>query len=215
MKLILLILLLIFAGPLLRFALALLMRAGLTRLLAPWVGRLALSGQPDEITLAPVAGAPWREEPESAALFAPLLARGFAPAGSFTIVEFGGMPVHFLVHEEQGFVAALYAHPAAGLTLDIATKFVDGESYTVSNATRGGELDPRPGHPVIRMPKASAFALLTRALRERPDKARVSVPPAGAAELFADAYADGIAWRKRRGVNAREVAAVARAGGAS
>jgi len=215
MKIAPLILLALVAGPLLRLLLWLLMRAGLRRILAPWIGKVALERQPDRITLAPVAGTPWREDPESAALFDPLLARGFTPAGSFTIGEFGGMPVNFLVHEAHALVAALYAHPQAGLTLDVATKFTDGESYTVSNAIRGGELDPRPGHPVIRMPRASAVALLARALRERPDKPRVPVPPAGAAGLFADAYAEGIAWRKRRGVRVHEVAAVARAGGAS
>ena len=54
--------------PLLRLLAALLMRAGLARILAPWVGKLALAGQPDQITLAPMDGEPWRSEPVSAAL---------------------------------------------------------------------------------------------------------------------------------------------------
>jgi hypothetical protein len=37
----------------------------------------------------------------------------------------------------------------------------------------------------------------------------VTVTPETASKIFADAYADSIAWRKTRGVSAHEVAKVA------
>ncbi|MGH3055669.1 MAG: hypothetical protein ACRDL7_11900, partial [Gaiellaceae bacterium] len=70
-------------------------------------------------------------------------------------------------------------------------------------------LSPQPGYTTVHAPGLDAGALLHRALQERPSKPTVSVSSASAVKMFEEGYADQIAWRKKKGVSAKEVVRVA------
>lgn len=179
------------------------------RLFLRGIGKAALAGQADQITLAPAPGQDWAAKPAVAALLTPLLSRGFSKAGSFTIPEMKNMAVHFLTNERDGVSAALYEYPAIGNKLDLFTRFTDGGSFTATATTRGAGLNPRPGHDTIRQPGADALTLLGRLLRERPQKDFERLASAALPARFAEAFAESMAWRKAQGISAKEVAKTA------
>ncbi len=166
------------------------------------VGRKAMSGQPDFISLQ--AGAsPARPEAKSA--IESLERRGFVRAGDFAIPEMQGLPVHFLVKEEESAIAVVYEHPEVGVWCDLVSRYADGSSITVTNAPVGGGLDPRPDHDSMRAPGLTPGALHIRLIRERPQRPLRTVTAAALPSVFTDAYREEIAWRKGRGLSATEV----------
>jgi hypothetical protein len=180
----------------------------LLRRLARAIGARSLAAQPDRITLEPVASPEWRDAGAASACTATLRALGFRDAGTFRVAEMPGVIVRLLTHEGEAFHAAVCEHPAAGGWLDIVTLHADGSSATFSTAPATG-LDPRDGDTRVNAPGTDPSALLARARTERPRRERVAHRADGAAADFARAYAEETAWRKRRGIGAREVGEVA------
>jgi len=101
-------------------------------------------------------------------------------------------------------------HPQVGVWTDIFCRYADGRRVTFCNASRGGGLDQQPGHTLVRKPGLTTAALYLAFQRERPAGAPVPVAGADVAGIFADAYVEEMAWRKNRGVSARELRDVAR-----
>ena len=166
------------------------------------LGRKAMRGQPDSITLMP-GGSPGRPEARSA--LESLERRGFRPAGSFVIPEMQNLPVHFLAKEEESAIAVVYEHPKVGVWCDLVSRYVDGSTITVTNAKMGGGLESRPEHVTIRTPGLTPAALHIRLLRDRPAKPLRTVRAEEIPGVFAQAYAQETAWRKGRGLSADEV----------
>lgn len=166
------------------------------------VGRRALAAQPDRITLLAVRGAPTAGAGSILAALAPL---GFEDAGRFLVKEMAPLSVTFMVLPSESIIAVVYEHPQAGVWCDLASRFLDESSLTVSTAPLGGGLDQRPGHPVIRMPGAAPSILLDRFRTARAAEAAKPVAAAAVPEFFAEAYAESIAWRKSRGISEEEV----------
>jgi hypothetical protein len=109
----------------------------------------------------------------------------------------------------DGAIAVACEHPAAGFWADFVEKYPDDTSITVTSASRGHELDHRPGHDKVYLKGVDVAALHDRFLAERRPKAPVVVTAGEFVRVFEQAYADEIAWRKDRGVTAGEVARVA------
>jgi hypothetical protein len=167
------------------------------------IGKVALAQQPDRITMMPGSSGPAR--PEAKAALDTFRRRGFTPAGSFSIPEMQGLPVHLLVRPEESVVAVVYEHPKAGVWCDLVSRFEDGTSFTITNAKMGGGLEPRPGHTTVRAPGLTPAALHIRLLRERPRASLVTVAAADAPRVFENAYAEETAWRKNKGLSTQEV----------
>jgi hypothetical protein len=172
------------------------------------IGEHALSQQPDRITMTSAGVNAWKHPATSVTLARALEQNDFESAGVYTVAEMPGLAVQLLAHRAESWLAAVYEHPKAGNWVDIATRFADGTSCTFSSLPPTG-LDPRPGHPVVNLPGAAPATLLVRARAERKRGVMVTVTPETASKLFADAYADSIAWRKTRGVGTHEVVKVA------
>lgn len=166
------------------------------------VGRRTISKQPDTITLDPSSRVP---SPPAQAILDGLRTAGFDDAGGFVVRELALLPVHFMVKPSDTVTAAVYEHRVAGVWYDLYTHFEDGTSLTYSTARLGGGLDPRPGHPVVRLPGLAPTALLARFLAARPAGAMKPVSAAAAPDAFVRAYAESAAWRKQHGVSADEV----------
>ncbi len=166
------------------------------------VGRRALARQPDRITLLPTPRLP---SIQARSLLDALKSAGFEDAGGFMVKEMGMLPVHFMVRASDTVTAAVYEHPAAGIWYDLYTHYLDGTSVTFSTARLGGGLDPRPGHPVERLPGLGPADLLKRFLAARSSGPMKPVSLQGVPEAFAAAYTESVAWRKQRGISAEEV----------
>lgn len=166
------------------------------------VGRASVASQPDHLTLRPATDAP---VPKAKSLAEAIRVRGFTEGGRFTIAEMPGVRVRFLVREEDSIVAVVYEHEKVGVWCDMNTGYLDGTSYTLTNTTAGGGLNDRPGHPIVRVPGLTPAAQHMRIVKDRPAGAMISVSAEEAPDYFANAYAEGIAWRKNAGITVREV----------
>lgn len=171
------------------------------------IGKAALAAQPDTIT--PMESTAGPAHPDARSALESLVRRGFEVVGSYVIPEMAGLPVHFLTRTEECVIAVVYEHPKVGVWTDLATRYLDGTTFTITNAPMGGGLEPRPGHEKLRVAGLTTAALHIRLLRDRPRKTPVEVRPSDVARVFADAYAEEMAWRKGRGVSTAEVRAVA------
>jgi hypothetical protein len=166
------------------------------------IGRKVLDQQPDRITLSLRPAPPGAE---AGTVVQALSKVGYQRAGSYSVAEMGGLPIHFLVKPSDSAVAAVYEHPKAGVWFDLFTRYQDGTSFTFNNARMGGKLEQRPGHPTVRVPGIDPATAHARFLRERTSAAMRSFQPAEVPQMFADAYAESIAWRKQHGISAAEV----------
>jgi hypothetical protein len=171
------------------------------------IGQQAMDKQPDTIHLSPLAAPAWRNPAEVERMCGPLLARGFKDIGIFTIPEMPGLQLQFLTRLSDSVYAVVYDHPKAGVWLNLVSRFQDGGSVTFStNKDRG--VETRPGKLIVYAPGASPEVLLQRILAERSNKPLVNVAADGVLKMFEEAYAEDIAWRKKRGPSATEVAKV-------
>ena len=169
------------------------------------VGQRALARQPDRITMTIRPNPPGAEARK---ILEGLTGKGFLPAGSFAVAEMDGLPIHFMVKPAESAVAAVYEHPKAGVWCDLFTRYQDGTSFTFATSRMGGGLEQRPGHPVVRAAELDPAAAHARFLQERPAGAMKSFTAVEVPRMFADAYAESIAWRKQRGISGAEVAKV-------
>jgi len=171
------------------------------------IGKIALSQQPDTLTLEPLSGGTTKPEAKSA--IDSFQRRGFQNAGSFAITEMKNMPVHFLAKPDEHAIAVVYEHPQAGVWCDIVCRYQDGRSFTISNARMGGGLERQPGHEMVRAPGLTPAALHLRFQRERMAGSFVSIAPAEIPNVFRQAYEQETAWRKSKGLSQAEVKAAA------
>ena len=80
-------------------------------------------------------------------------------------------------------------------------------------ADRG--LEQRPGHPIVHQPGGTADVLYQWAKAERPKGALKPLSASGIVSEFEKAYADGLAWRRQKGISSQEVAKVIKTRGAA
>jgi hypothetical protein len=122
--------------------------------------------------------------------------------------------LHALSKVDDFAYAVVYEHDAAGVWIDIVTRYADGTSITYSTARKGGELDQRPGHSCTRDPEASPSVLYQRFLAERPQRPMAAVTAEDFVQRFEQAYADSMDWRNARGgPTEEEIRAIAEASG--
>lgn len=173
--------------------------------LGPAIARRALAALPDQIHLVPAPESAWSKPEKRDRWTDELGPLGFPPAGDFLVGEMPGVRLRLFANEAESTYAVAYEHPQAGSWIEFACRFTDGTSCTWSNRRKTG-LDPRPGHPVHYVPKATPAALWKSVQRERPAKPAQPAAPGAAAGDFERAYAESIAWRKGAGITRAEVA---------
>lgn len=179
------------------------------RIIASAIGADALAEQPDRIHLSRCETEPWADPESLGRLAEPLERAGFEDAGIFAVDEMPGLHVRLLAHRRESLYAALYEHPQAGTWADIVARYEDGGELTFTTSQPTG-LDDRPGHRTVNAPGFSTDALLARARSEMPRRPLTMVRPDEAPAVFEESYADSMAWRKGKGISAREVGEVAR-----
>jgi hypothetical protein len=199
----------VFALVLGYFLLRALVAGAVVRILLSAVGADALALAPDRIHLTRLEAEPWTDPAALGQLAAPLERAGFEDAGIFAVDEMPGLHVRLLAHRRESLYAALYEHPQAGRWADLVARYEDGEEVTFTTSQPTG-LDERPGHRSVYAPGSSTDALLARARTELPRRPLVMVRPDEAPAVFEESYAESTAWRKGKGISAREVGEVAK-----
>src|SRR5262249_49242220 len=168
------------------------------------IGAEALAKQPDQIHLERSGPQTWTTPAKPRAIAGALTARGFLDVGVFAVPEMPGLLVQLLANSRDGFYAAIYEHPVAGVWLDLFSRFEDGTSVTFSTA-RPTALKPRPGHPTLNLPGLEPNAVLEKALVQRPPRRIQPVSVSQAVGLFERSYAESIAYRRQTGISTGEV----------
>jgi hypothetical protein len=168
------------------------------------IGAQALAQQPDRIRLVRALPSVWRKGDGARHVVEKLMSQGFADAGVHTIVEMPGVVVQLLAHSRDGWYAAIYEHPQAGIWFDLVARFTDGTSVTFSTS-HPTALRPRPGHLSVNLPGLEPEAVFERATAQRPRRPCQPVSVADAVGVFEQGYADSMAYRKQVGISTSEV----------
>jgi len=201
---------LIFAGALVALAL---IRSLIPLLLARVFGRAigshAIARQPDQIHLHHQGPSVWADPRAVLPLSGPLLQRGFQDAGVYRVRELPDVTLQLAVKSDESMMAVIYEHAAVGHWVEIACRYRDGGSFTMSSSRPTG-LAPRPNHIVVHAPGLDSAALYDRARAERPHRHLESVSTFNVSRMFEQAWAESIAYRKNTGISADEVANVAK-----
>jgi hypothetical protein len=165
-----------------------------------WAQKMSAGSVPPErITLTPVAQVEW-SDPERARTRAAELGRlGFKPIGLFLIPEMPEIKLLALHNSFERLYGIVYEHPRVGVWIDLAGRYEDGGSLTVTDSSRAGVLDKPEGHVSIAMPGEPTARLFERLRAERLPKQMLPTSPAEFVARFTGAYADEMAWRKQRG----------------
>jgi hypothetical protein len=201
---------LIFAGALVALALVrTLIPLLVARVFGRAIGSHAIAKQPDQIHLHHQGEVAWNDPRSVFPLSGPLLQRGFQDAGVYRIRELPDVTLQLLVKSNEDLMAIIYEHAAVGHWVEIACRYRDGGSFTISNSRPTG-LAPRPNHIVVHAPGLESAALYDRARAERPHRPLESVSTFNISKMFEEAWAESIAYRKQTGISADEVANVAR-----
>ena len=214
MRLVLQILGVVFVLLLLAVVLVILVIRQKLRGLASDLSDMVSAAPPLRITLLPADQPSWEDQAAVRRYADPLPHFGFVDAGHFLVEETPGLELLAFVQPEHDICAVVYEHPAAGVILDMVTRYADGTAITYTTTLQGGELRERPGHPKVRLPEADSEQLYRRMLADRPQGETVPVAPEEFAQVFEQAYADEMDWRlSLGGASEDEILAIAGSSG--
>src|SRR5438128_7288266 len=113
-----------------------------SRLILKQVGRKALAKVPQTAKLIPTENPNWQNRALIDNQTAPLAFRGFEDVGSFQVAGMPGVLLKILFHQTTNVAAHVYDHPKAGTWTEIATRYTDGRSITISDLPNTGVTAP-------------------------------------------------------------------------
>jgi hypothetical protein len=113
----------------------------------------------------------------------------------------------FLLKKPDDVYAVVYEHPKAGVWLNLVILYENGASMTLTTTADRG-LEKRPGHPTLHAPGASAEKLYTITKELVNEPKRKMLTSTSIVTEFERAWAEGVQWRKSRGVSATEAVSV-------
>ena len=174
------------------------------------VGRKALAKVPQTAKLIKTDAPNWQNRALIDNQTSPLKFRGFEDVGSYQVASMPGVLLKILFHQATNVAAHVYEHPKAGTWTEMATRYTDGRSVTISDLPDTGVAAP-PWVKTLRVlrgtPTDQMFAQHTN---ERDKSGIKSLAPADTVREFEDGYARYMQWKQGTGISAEEVARVAK-----
>jgi hypothetical protein len=158
---------------------------------------------PNEIHLIPATMIMWKDEDKWRAAYNALETRGFRHAGNYRVQEIG-VDVQFLINDQHCALACVYNHPAAGVFMDIVTRYEDGSSVTFANRGASG-LDQHPQLQNRFLGEITPNALIDKAFSERPPSPMCPIREEDIVPDFCRVWKEYKEWRNKRGTSAEEV----------
>jgi len=184
-----------------------------SRLVLKQVGRKALAKVPETAKLIPTESPNWQNRAVIDGQTSPLKFRGFEDVGSYQVASMPGVLLKILFHQATNVAAHVYEHPRAGSWTEIATRYTDGRSVTISDLPDKGVSAP-PWVKTSRVPHGTATDLMFQQHSTERDKNGIkTLAPADTVREFEDVYARYMQWKKTTGISADEVARVAKKAG--
>ncbi|MGE5113458.1 MAG: hypothetical protein ACM3JB_21550 [Acidobacteriaceae bacterium] len=167
------------------------------------VARRAGDRVPDEIHMEPATMVLWKDQDKWREAYNRLEERGFRHAGNYRVVEIG-VDVQFLINDQERALACIYNHPAAGVFMDIVTRYEDGSCVTFANRAASG-LDQHPQLQNRFLGDVSPAELIERTLADRPQKPMREICEKELVPDFCRVWKEYKEWRNKRGTTAEEV----------
>jgi hypothetical protein len=167
------------------------------------VAKRAGNRVPNEIHLEPATMIMWKDEDKWREAYNALESRGFRHAGNYRVPEIG-VDVQFLLSDQDRAMSCIYNHPAAGVFMDIVTRYDDGTSVTFANRAASG-LDQHPQLQNRFLGEIPPAELIERALHERPQQPMRVIREEDIVPDFCRVWKEYKEWRNKRGTTAEEV----------
>jgi hypothetical protein len=181
-----------------------------SRLILKQVGRKALARIPTTAKLIPTENPNWQNRALIDNQTSPLKFRGFEDVGSFQVASMPGVLLKILFHQATSVAAHVYEHPKAGTWTEIATRYTDGRSITISDLPNTGVTAP-PWVKTSRVVRGTATdQMFAQHTNERDKNGIKTLAPADTVREFEDVYARYMQWKQETGISAEEVARVAK-----
>jgi hypothetical protein len=158
---------------------------------------------PNEIHLVPSTMIMWRDEDRWREAYNALEGHGFRHIGNYRVQEIG-VDVQFLISEKDCALACVYNHPAAGVFMDIVTRYEDGASVTFANRAASG-LDQHPQLRNCFLGDIPPSDLIEKTFAERPKHPMRTIREADIVPDFCRVWKEYKEWRNKRGTTAEEV----------
>ncbi len=174
------------------------------------IGKKAVAAQPDRITLGLISSPDWQDA-SVGQIISSLCAAGFIDAGAYSVDKMPGVKVDILVKPEDCVTAHVYEHPKAGIWIELATRYEDGTSTTLTTLPSTGQSQPA-WLTTIRAGKAPAADLVRQFIEDRRWRSGVMKPVSAeqAPQEFEEGFARYMSWRKTTPMTADEVAPTVR-----
>jgi hypothetical protein len=162
------------------------------------VADASIAVPPFRLKLTPLSPGAWQDK-RVATLAGELGVRGFESAGDFvadlTPLE---LNVRLLAHRDLGMQAAIYAHPQAGVWIDLVTRYSDGR-VVCDSSLRDHLMESMPQKQIRFHPAASANEVYEQHVALRPPGDWRHVSAENIPSLFEAIYAEEMEWRGARG----------------
>jgi hypothetical protein len=180
------------------------------RLFLREVGIQALAKVPETAKLVPTSAPNWQNRALIDSQTSPLKFRGFEDVGSYQVASMPGVLLKVLFHQATNVAAHVYEHPRAGSWTELATRYTDGRSATISDLPDQGVSAP-PWVTTTRVARATPTDQMFQQHTSERDKTGIkTLAPADTVREFEDGYARYMQWKKGTGISADEVARVAK-----
>ena len=181
-----------------------------SRLILKQVGRKALAKVPTSAKLIQTQNPNWQNRVLIDNQTSPLKFRGFEDVGSFQVVSMPGVLLKILFHQAMNVAAHVYEHPKAGSWTEMATRYTDGRSATISDLPDTG-VAPAPWVKTSRVVRGtSTDQMFAQHTNERDKNGIKTLVPADTVREFEEGYARYMQWKQGTGISAEEVARVAK-----
>ncbi|MFL6299889.1 MAG: hypothetical protein ACJ71N_04700 [Terriglobales bacterium] len=129
------------------------------------------------------------------------------------VASMPGVLLKILFHQTTNVAAHVYEHPRAGSWTEMATRYTDARSETITTLGDKGVNAP-PWIKVTRLPSGTPTDQMFQQHTAERDKTGIkTLAPADTVREFEDGYARYMQWKKTTGISAEEVARVAKKAG--
>lgn len=172
------------------------------------IGKKAVEAQPDRITLSQISNPAWQDA-SVGQMISSLRTAGFMDAGVYSVDKMPGVKVAILAKPEDCVAAHVFEHPKAGTWIELATRYQDGTSTTLTTLPSTGQNQPA-WLTTTRAAKAPAADLVRQFIGDRRPGAMKPVSPEQAPREFEEGFARYMSWRKATPMTADEVAPTVR-----
>src|SRR4051812_28312331 len=181
-----------------------------SRLILKQVGRKALAKVPTIAKLIQTENPKWQNRVLIDNQTSPLKFRGFEDVGSYQVASMPGVLLKILFHQTTNVAAHVYEHPKAGSWTEMATRYTDGRSVTISDLPETG-VAPPPWVKTSRVVRGTATDLMFQQHTNERDKNGIkTLAPADTVHEFEEGYSRYMQWKQGTGISAEEVARVAK-----